>query len=137
VTSDHTADHTVTAETPTPFNDLDDFAALPRVEGLRLSPDGSRLVTSVATLNRDQTKWVSALWEVDPSGERPARRLTRSAKGERDAAFLPDGSLLFCSARPDPDAKDEDDDEVPMLWLLPAGGGEASVVGRRPGGVGA
>ena len=27
--------------------------------------------------------------------------------------------MLFCSARPDPEAKD--DDEVPLLWELPAG----------------
>ena len=46
-----------------------------------------------------------------PGRRAAARRLTRSAKGEGGAAFLPDGSLLFISARPDPDA-DEDDDEV-------------------------
>ncbi|HET7690288.1 MAG TPA: S9 family peptidase [Nocardioidaceae bacterium] len=119
---------------PTPFHDLDDYIALPRVDGLTLSPDGTRLVTSVSTLNPDRTKYVSALWEVDPTGEEPARRLTRSAKGESGAAFLPDGSLLFVSSRNDPDTKD--DDEVAMLWLLPPGGGEARVVARRPAGVG-
>ncbi|NDL60096.1 prolyl oligopeptidase family serine peptidase [Phytoactinopolyspora sp. XMNu-373] len=99
-----------------------------------MSLDGRRLVTAVATLNPEKTKYVSALWEIDPDGARPARRLTRSAKGESGSAFLPDGSLLFCSARPDPSAKD--DDEVPLLWLLPAAGGEARVVARRPGGIG-
>jgi dipeptidyl aminopeptidase/acylaminoacyl peptidase len=91
-------------------------------------------VTAVQTLDPKRTKWVTALWEVDPAGEQPARRLTRSAKGEGGAAFLPDGSLLFTSARPDP-AAEEDDDEVSLLWLLPAGGGEARVVGTRAGGV--
>lgn len=119
---------------PTPFHDLDAYVALPRTGGLALSPDGTRLVTAVSTLSPDGTKYVTALWEVDPAGERPARRLTRSAKGESGAAFLPDGSLLFGSARPDPAAKD--DDEVPLLWLLPAAGGEARVVAKRPGGVG-
>ncbi len=120
---------------PTPFHDLDAYIDLPRCSGLALSPDGSRLVTAVQTLNPKRTKYVTALWEVDPSGERAARRLTRSAKGERSAAFLPDGSLLFTSARPDPESKEEDDDEVALLWLLPAGGGEARVVASRPGGV--
>ncbi|PZF84455.1 S9 family peptidase [Jiangella anatolica] len=119
---------------PTPFHDLDAYVALPRTGGLTLSPDGARLVTAVSTLGPDSTKYVTALWEVDPAGERPARRLTRSAKGESGAAFLPDGSLLFGSARPDPSAKE--DDEVPLLWLLPADGGEARVVAKRPGGVG-
>ena len=31
--------------TETPFGDLDDFIALPRVSGLAGSPDGSRVVT--------------------------------------------------------------------------------------------
>src|SRR3954468_7331756 len=119
---------------PTPFADLDAFVALPRVSGLLLSPAGDRLVTAVSTLATDRTSYVSALWEVDPTGRRPARRLTRSAKGESPAAFLPDGSLLFTSSRPDPQAK-ADDDPPAALWLLPAGGGGARAVAVRPGGV--
>ena len=118
---------------PTPFHDLDAYLALARGSGLVLSPDGTRLVTAVASLNPDRTRFLTALWEVDPAGVRPARRLTRGAKGETGAAFLPDGSLLFTSSRPDPTATE--DDELPMLWLLPAGGGEARVVATRPGGV--
>lgn len=119
----------------TPFSDLDAFQAIPRVSGLALSHDGTRLVTSVATLDTDATRWVTALWEVDPAGERPASRLTRSRKGEAAPAFLPGGDLLFTSARPDPDATEPKDDAPAALWLLPARGGEARVVGTRPGGV--
>jgi dipeptidyl aminopeptidase/acylaminoacyl peptidase len=127
-----------TPDTPaspqTPFHDLDAYIALPRLAGLAVAPDGSRLVTTVAALSPDKTKYTTSVWEMDPSGERAAKRLTRSSKGEAGVAFLPDGDLLFTSSRPDPD--DSDDDEVPMLWLLPAGGGEARVVAKRPGGVG-
>ena len=119
----------------TPFHDLDAYVDLPRGSGLALSPDGTRLVTAVQTLNPKRTKFVTALWEVDPTGERPAHRLTRSAKGEGGAAFLPDGSLLFVSARPDPATDDDDKDDESALWLLPAAGGEARVVSSRPGGV--
>src|SRR4051812_18513992 len=109
--------------------------ALPRVGELALSPDGTRLVTTVATLNPKRTKWVTALWEVDPAGEAPARRLTRSAKGEGAPVFTAGGDVLFASARPDPDDKEPEDDAPAALWLLPAGGGEARVVGTRPGGI--
>ena len=119
----------------TAFDDLESYIALPRLSGLLLSPDGTRLVTAAQTLDPKSTKYVTALWEVDPAGVAPARRLTRSAKGEGGAAFLPSGDLLFTSGRPDPESKDGDD-EVPDLWLLPSGGGEARVVGHRKAGVG-
>ena len=118
----------------TDYTDLDAYLATPRVSGLALSPDGTRLVTTVATLDKDATRYVSALWEVDPAGERPARRLTRSAKGEGDPVFAPDGDLLFTSARPDPEG--EPDEETPaLLWRLPERG-EAAVLATRPGGIG-
>ena len=123
---------------PDPF-DFDHFIALPRLSGLRLSPDGSRLVVAVATPGPDGKDLRTALWQVDPAGEAAPRRLTRSAVGESNAAFLPDGSLLFTSARPDPDAKKDDkpDEEDPpaALWHLPAGGGEARLLLAPPGGI--
>ena len=120
-----------------PTFDLDLYLSLPRVAGLSLAPDGGRLVTSVATPGADGKQFTSALWELDPAGEAAPRRLTRSAPGETNAAFLPDGSLLFTSAREDPeaaaDAKPEH--EVARLWLLPAGGGEARPVAGTPAGI--
>ena len=74
------------------------------------------------------------MWEIDPAGERPAQRLTRSTKAETSAAFLPSGDLLFTSGRPDPAAAAPDDDAPAALWLLPAAG-EGYVVGTRPGGI--
>jgi dipeptidyl aminopeptidase/acylaminoacyl peptidase len=112
--------------------------AIPRLAGLALSPDGTRLVTAVATLDAEQKKWQSALWEIDPAGRRPARRLTRGTPGESAPAFAPDGSLLFISARPDPQAKAEAGEEPEAaLWSLPAGGGEARLVLRRSGAIAA
>ena len=118
-----------------PLHDLDAYVALPRLSGLALSPDGRRLVTTVSTLNHDRTAYVTALWEVDPAGERPARRLTRSVKGESAAVFAATGDLLFTSARPDPDGDGKTEDRPKAaLWLLPAAGGEARVVASAAGG---
>ena len=120
----------------TPFADLDDYLALRRLSGLALSPDGIRLVTTVAERTPDGKRFSTSLWEVDPGGQRPPRRLTRSAPGEAHPAFLPDGRLLFSSRRPDAEAKpDEDSEDRAALWLLPEAG-EARQVARRGGDVG-
>lgn len=117
----------------TPFHDLDHYLSIPRVSGLSLSPDGTRLVTTVSTLNGKGTEFATALWELDPAGQKHARRITRSAKGEAGAAFAANGDVYFTSARPDPDSPDED--PISALWLLPADGGEARVILNRAGGV--
>ncbi len=113
----------------TPFHDLDAHIALPRLGGLALSPDGRRLVTGVSTLDPDRTKYQPALWEVDPAGERPARRLTHGPTGESQPTFTAGGDLLFVAKR------GTDDDAKPALWSLPAAGGEATLFATHPGGV--
>ncbi len=127
--TEQTADHSAA------FTDLARYMALPRLSGLAVSPDGNRLVTSVSEPGPDGKKYQSALWEIDPAGQREPRRLTRSAQGEAQPVFAPDGSLLFTSARPDPSAREHDDDEPAALWMLPVVG-EARVVATRPGGIG-
>jgi dipeptidyl aminopeptidase/acylaminoacyl peptidase len=137
-------------EQPTPFDRLDDFITLPRLSGLALSPDGDRLVVTVAALNEKRTAYVSSLWEVDPAGRRPPQRLTWGVTGETAPAFLPDGALLFLTKRPDPlgagsgsgsgsgsgeGSGESPDDEGPAaLWMLPRTG-EARPVVSRPGGI--
>ena len=120
----------------TPFDDPQDFVALPRVAGLALSPDGTRLVTTVSVTNAERTALRASLWQVDPTGQRPAHRLTRGASGESAPVFAPDGDLLFSAARPDPEVEEQPEGAPAALWRLPAAGGEARLVGTRPGGIG-
>lgn len=115
----------------TVFDDLDAYLALPRVSGLAVSPDGSRLVTTVSTLNDKRTEFVSAIWELDPAGADPARRLTHGVKGESAPVFTADGDLLFLAVRPG----DGEDKPPAALWRLPASGGEAFEAVALPGGV--
>src|SRR5262249_2539391 len=65
---------------------LQAFPGPPRLAGLAVSPDGRRLVTTVATPDPARTRFRTALWEVDPAGVAPARRLTRGT-GEAAPAF--------------------------------------------------
>ncbi|WP_238071910.1 WD40 repeat domain-containing protein, partial [Rhodococcus zopfii] len=114
----------------TAFEDLDDYLALPRVTALALSPDGTRAVIAQSTLDEKSTAYVGALWELDPAGQRPARRLTHGAKGESNPVFTASGDLLFIASR------GGEDDPV-SLWRLPADGGEAEQIAQRAGGVSA
>jgi dipeptidyl aminopeptidase/acylaminoacyl peptidase len=117
----------------TPFDSLPTFLSVPRIEGLALSPDGTRAVLTIATLTRDETGFDRSLWELATDGSGTARRLTRSAKGESSPVYSAAGDVLFASGRPDSDASD--DTEAAQLWMLPAGGGEARAVTRLAGGV--
>jgi dipeptidyl aminopeptidase/acylaminoacyl peptidase len=125
----------------TPFHDLNDYLTIPRVGGLRLAPDRTWLAASVQTLSPDRKKYLTSIWRIPVSAETgaggPARRLTRSAEGEGSPRFLPDGSLLFTSRRPDPDASKKPEEATSALWLLPPGGGEARAIVTLPGGVSA
>jgi dipeptidyl aminopeptidase/acylaminoacyl peptidase len=109
-----------------PFTDLEAYVGLPRLTpGLWLSPDGRRLVVPVSSLDEAGSREITALWEVDPEGGRPPRRLTLGANGESAAGFTPSGDLLFVSSR----------SGEPALWLLPADGGEARLLVSPSGGV--
>jgi dipeptidyl aminopeptidase/acylaminoacyl peptidase len=162
----------------TSFDNLDDYVAIPRVAGLRLSPDGSWLAAVVQAAGGEPKKYLTSIWRIpvgvagdrspgaagdrspgaagdgspgaagdgspgaagDGSPEGAPVRLTRSAEGEGDPVFLPDGSLLFVSKRPGPPAapggEGEAGNDKPALWLLPAAGGEARRLAAPAGGVG-
>jgi dipeptidyl aminopeptidase/acylaminoacyl peptidase len=120
---------------PTAFDNLNDYLALPRISGLAVSADGSRVVTMVAELNEKRTEYISAIWELDPAGLAPARRLTRGANGESSPAFSVEGDLLFVSSRRTAEATGDTAKPPASLWRLPAAGGEAVEVLSTPGGV--
>ncbi|MGO1409782.1 MAG: TolB family protein, partial [Brachybacterium sp.] len=115
----------------TDFSDVDAFLRIPRLASVAASDDG-RVVAAIQEADDPGAKLVSSLWELDPAGREPARRLTFSAKGESSPRFAPDGSLLFSSARPDPEGGAEE--ETAAIWRLPRTG-EAQVVASAAAGL--
>lgn len=81
----------------TPFRDLHDYIALPRPGQLIMSPDGGGLVESVNELASDQSRYDTALWQIDPHGVEAPRRLHSSTQAGVKPAVLGDGSILFTS----------------------------------------
>ena len=129
----------------TSFDNLGDYVAMPRLTGLRLSPDGSWLAATVQALSPDGKKYSSSIWRISTghagagaADTHEAVRLTRSAEGEASPEFLPDGACCFLSRRPGPASstpRAAGDKEQPALWLLPPGGGEASRIVALSSGV--
>ena len=106
------------------FDDLDDYVAAPRVTDLAVAPNGSRAIVALSQLASDKTSYVSALWDIDVAGTRPAQRLTWSDDAATGPAVTATGDLLFLRRK-------SSDDEALSVWTLPGSGGEAHVLATR------
>ena len=114
------------------FGDIDAFGRVARVESVVVSPSG-RVVAEVRWPDNAGAKLKSSLWELDPLGLAPAKRLTFSAEGERAPRFCRDGSLVFVSKRtPGDNSTDDGVSDGTSVWLLPAYG-EARALARVAG----
>ena len=81
-----------------PFR-FEDLAALDRLTGFSVSPDGRSVVCAVATPDVPENKMRSALWVVPAGGGEP-RRLTSGEFKDAAPAFSPDGrAVAFLSNR--------------------------------------
>lgn len=91
--------------------------------GVRLSPDGTRVVWSAEPYGHRGEHPESGLWTAPVDGSRPARRWTRGG-ADTDPRWSPDSSrLAFLSDRAEPGTAG--------LWVLDAAGGEAWPVAVR------
>ena len=84
------------------FADLAAYTALPRLTDLTLSCDGTPPGRDAAAAGREAGQ-VRVLALGDPARRGEPARLTHSEKGETAAGVPAGRSLLFISARPDPD----------------------------------
>ena len=108
---------------------IDDLTALAVPSQPALSPDGSRLVYVLRTIDEEADRHVDQLWVVgtaDGAAQDEPRRLT-SGLGDTSPRWSPDGSrLAFVRER----------DGVAQVWLLPADGGDPEQLTDLPLGAG-
>lgn len=107
---------------------IEDLYAVVKPQQPTISPDGGRVVFVRSSVDRDEDRGHTELWEVrtDGSPDRAPRRLT-SGPADSSPAFSPDGSqLAFLRAA----------DGAPQLWLLPSAGGDARRLTGLPWGAG-
>ncbi|MGY4649649.1 dipeptidyl aminopeptidase/acylaminoacyl peptidase [Mycobacterium sp. URHB0021] len=113
------------------YHHLDEFLALPRTSGLAASYDGGRVVATIDEINEEGTEYIRAIWEIDPDGHHPPRRLTEAVAVESSPSFTSHGELLFLAAG----SNTVGDKSPTMTWLLPASGGHAVSVASALSGV--
>lgn len=94
----------------------EDILQIPFLDAVAISPDGSRVVYQVRTIDAEKDAYESHLWLVSMSGGAP-RRLTFGEHRDGSAAWHPDGqSIAFVSDRRD---------KKPQIYRLSLEGGEA------------
>ena len=104
-----------------PF-EVRDLVAFDRISEPRVSPDGTRVVFTVSSVDLDANRRRSDLWIAGVNGS-GARRLTRHEASDTSALWAPDGkSVFFLSTRTGSS----------QVFRLPLDGGEAQPVTSLP-----
>ena len=77
----------------TPFDDLHDYMALPRLTGLRLAPDGSWLAASVSALSADGRTFRPSIWRIPatPPQPHPAESANPTYVGSANPTYVGSG----------------------------------------------
>jgi len=97
---------------------IDDLLALPILNDPQLSPDGSRVVCTVTTADRDANAYRTRLW-IAPTGGSVPWQLTAAPARDTGPRWSPDGTrIAFVSDR----------GGEKQVWVIAIGGGEPRVL---------
>jgi dipeptidyl aminopeptidase/acylaminoacyl peptidase len=115
----------IAARTGRPL-EIEDLYAITLAGEPQVSPDGSRVVAEVLTIDKESDEYRSALWSIPLDGGEPSR-LTSGQWSDTSPRWSPDGKYIaFTSNRIDKKAQ---------VFVLPVAGGEAQQVTKGDEGV--
>jgi dipeptidyl aminopeptidase/acylaminoacyl peptidase len=101
---------------------VQDQVTLKRLSGIKVSPDGTKVVFGLRSTDLEANKGRTDLWLVGADGK-GLKQLTSHEGNETDASWAPDGSAIyFLSARSGSN----------QLYRLPIDGGESVQVTKLP-----
>jgi dipeptidyl aminopeptidase/acylaminoacyl peptidase len=86
----------------------------------RLSPDGRLIAYVVTRIDRDESKYRSAIWVVPVDGSEEPRQFTSGERRDNSPRWSPDGRWLAFSS----DRDGEEKKAKGQLYVMPAHGGE-------------
>ncbi|MGZ3181767.1 MAG: prolyl oligopeptidase family serine peptidase [Telluria sp.] len=99
---------------------VEDLATMERVGSPALSPDGSRVVYTVRTVDLEKNRGHFDLWMVDQRAAKPVPvQLTSDAASSTDPEWSPQGDAVYFL-------------RGGQLWRMPAAGGAAAKVTELP-----
>jgi len=106
----------------------EDLYRIQLVSGIRISPDGSRIVFTVSRVDPKTEKKYSNLWMVETKGGEP-RQFTVGDQNDGAPRWSPDGSqIAFISNR-------QDKEKPAQIFLIPTDGGEARQLSKLDGAI--
>ncbi len=108
---------------------LDDWYRLDRLSDVQFAPDGQTIAFVVTRADRDEQRNMSHVWLVAADGKSEPYPFTTGSRSETRPRWSPDGKqLAFVTSRAE--------NESSQIYVMPAAGGEASVVTNFENGVG-